>query len=58
MPILSFFIVLTISICNAQFVAHDDPQMPRNDERMAVGYYNDSIYYLYVSSACTFRSTY
>ena len=41
-------IVSVIGMAHGQWSVIDDPSLPRGDSEMAIGYYNESIYLLYV----------
>ena len=45
-----FFLFGLVMIVYGQWIQHNDPALPRGDEVMAIGYYDESIYLLYVLS--------
>ena len=42
------FVAMIIMECHAQWIDFYDPVLPRRSTNMAIGYYNQSIYLLYV----------
>ena len=42
------FVAITLVMCDGEWTQHDEPALPRACYGMAVGYYNQSIYILYV----------
>ena len=49
-PIMDAFLVLVsfVTAVQGQWIEHTDPPLPRSNNEMAIAYYNQSIYLLYV----------
>ena len=43
-----FFYLSVVMMARSQWIQHYDPALPRKDYLMAIGYYNESIYLLYM----------